>query len=54
MEERLKLAEQQRFEVLKSAFSILDQFAIPSLDPDQYHNYGQIKTELTNRYRLKK
>ena len=43
MKEELKRAKCQRHIALENAFNIIDAFAIPSLNPDQFNDYTDIK-----------
>ena len=52
-EEKLKLAEAQRFTALKNALNTVDQFAIPSVDPEMYHHFEKLKAYLTQVYKPK-
>lgn len=50
MDERLKLAEVQRFESLKNALNTVDQFATPSCNPEQYEEFDKLKAYLIEMY----
>jgi hypothetical protein len=48
---RFKLANKQRITALKAAFRIIDEYAPPSLSPDQFQKYQEVRKALLNRYR---
>lgn len=50
VEPRYELACNQRFLALKNAFTIIDAFAIPSVDPETMENYEKLKKQLMERY----
>lgn len=54
MKEKLRLAEKQRYEALKNAFDTIEQFAVPSCNPEQFHQLGEIKEYLLKMYKPKK
>ena len=53
MKEKLKLAEQQRLTALVNAYKTIDEFATPSLSPDQFEKYEEVKLVLLERYEVK-
>lgn len=50
VEPRYELACNQRFLALKNAFTIIDAFAIPSVDTETMENYEKLKKQLMERY----
>lgn len=51
MNERLKLAEHQRFAALKNALETVDEFAIPSTDPETYTRWDDMRNYLLKLYK---
>ena len=50
MNEQLKRAQAQRLIALENAFKTIDAFAIPSLNPEQFDTYHDIKESLFRTY----
>jgi hypothetical protein len=50
LEEQLKFARSQRFEALQNALKTIDVFAEPSLSPDKFEKYEEVKNDLFKNY----
>lgn len=48
-----QFAQKQRLIALKNAFKTIDAFAQPSLDPETYSNYEDVKSNLIKNYSRK-
>lgn len=48
--ERLSFARKQRLNLLKLYFKMIDGFAEPSLDPNLYAKYLEVKKDLIKNY----
>lgn len=53
MEKTLKQAQEQRLTALINAYKTIDAFAEPSLSPDQFEKYEEVKLILLERYEVK-
>lgn len=51
MNYELALAKIQRYKALLRAFETIDEFATPSLSPEEYDNFEQFKKQLEKQYR---
>jgi hypothetical protein len=47
---KLQSALHQRFIALTNAFNTIDAFAAPSLSPDEFEKYEEVKSRLINQY----
>jgi len=48
--EALKLARKQRFKSLQNALDTVKEFAIPSLNPEQFQKFEDVEQDLLSNY----